>query len=157
MNLNYTSICHYCGAIYKSNRSTSIYCSKQHNSLYHANGSQIDYGFLNSRGEYVNYHEILSHIYGKARFFEKLNQEDLYGEALFNQGYYGPLPKGNELLLVSGFIIRKLFTPRTAILYYAIKPMELLTKHEKATCAIKVPNIDIHASDQEGSPKISAM
>lgn len=147
MKLNYTSICHYCGAIYKSNRSTSIYCCTQHNSLFHANGSQIDYNVLTSNGEYVNYHEILSHIYEKGRFFKALDPEDLYGEALFNQGYIGPVPKGNELLLVSGFLIRKLFTPQLTIIYYAIKPMELLTKHEKASCTIITPDMYMFARD----------
>lgn len=145
MKMNYTSICHYCGAIYKSNKSTSKYCCPNHNSLFHLNGSQLDYTILTSNGEYVNYHEILSRIYEKGRFFKALDQDNLYTESLFNQGYDGPFPKGDELLLVSGFLIRKLFTPRLTIIYYAIKPMELLTKHEKATCTIVTPDIYVPA------------
>lgn len=147
MNLNYTSICHYCGVIYKSNKSTSIYCCKQHNSLYHANGSQIDYSILNNHGVYENYHEILSSLYDKGKFFTSLSLEALHHEALHNHGYGGPLPKGNEILLVSGFLIRKLFTPRMSLLYYAVKPMELITKHEKATCTIIKPDMHMLAGD----------
>lgn len=50
--------------------------------------------------------------------------------------YDGPLPVGTELLLVSGFLIRKRNGDEEFREFIAIKPMELLTKVEKATCNI---------------------
>ena len=139
MNLNYTSICHYCGAIYKSNRSTSKYCCRQHISLYNVNGSQINYNILNNKGGYKNYYEILSRIYNKGKFLTSLRPDSFDHEVLHNHGYDGPLPQDDELLLVSGFLIREVIAPRMPFLYYSVKPMELLTKHEKASCAIITP------------------
>ncbi|WP_460552079.1 hypothetical protein [Ferruginibacter profundus] len=50
--------------------------------------------------------------------------------------YDGHLPTGTELLLISGFIVRKRFLGPRFVEFISIKPMEPLTKHEKASCRI---------------------
>jgi hypothetical protein len=50
--------------------------------------------------------------------------------------YDGPLPPGNELLLVGGYLIKKKMIPIGELPLYTIKPFHYLTKIEKATCVI---------------------
>lgn len=94
---------------------------------------------MNNKGEYENYYEILSRIYNKGKFLTSLRPDSLDHEVLHNHGYDGPLPQGDELLLVSGFLVREVIGPRMPFLYYSVKPIELLTKHEKASCKIIIP------------------
>ena len=53
-----------------------------------------------------------------------------------NFSYDGPLPTGTELLIVSGFLLRNLTGVPAFREFITIKPMQLLTKEEKATCNI---------------------
>ncbi|MBK7308684.1 MAG: hypothetical protein IPO01_17200 [Chitinophagaceae bacterium] len=148
MSLNYTSICHYCGVIFKSNKSTATYCCKQHNSLYHANGSNIDYTILNSQDMNVSYYEVLSNLYKNIGSFQTWTRACSHVELEDEFYYLGPLPKSNELLLVSGFLIKKQYRPRAINGYYHFKPMQYLTKHEKASGIIITPEIYILIGDQ---------
>ena len=140
MNLNYTSICHYCGKIYRSNRSTSKYCSKQHNSLYAANGSNIDFTILNSQDMYISYHDVLSALYHRIAIYRTWTKGCSHFEVVGRFRYKGPLPKADELLLVSGFLIRKQYCPHRLRDYYYFKPMGILTKNEKAMYRIINPS-----------------
>ena len=141
MNLNYTAICYYCGTIYKSCRSSSKYCCKNHNSLYFQNGCQINNNLKRKDGSYVDCYPALKRIYSV--------QDD---ESLWSIGYpidvfysrflyMGPVPFGDELLLVSSFIIKKVEGFHESDLYHA-KPFQYLTKHEKATSIIQYGSVD---------------
>jgi hypothetical protein len=59
---NYTSVCWFCGTIYQSNRSTSKYCSKKHNSLFALYGPQIK-PIVNEKGEVMVYDDVLEEIH----------------------------------------------------------------------------------------------
>lgn len=89
---------------------------------------------------YVNFHELLSEMYNTWK------QEELDGEVITSFCYKGPIPKANELLLVSGFIIRKP-KPNESIGDIAIKPMQFLTKEEKACSKIILPDSSYFNSD----------
>ena len=132
MNLNYTYICHYCGAIYKSNKSTKKYCRRQHNSLYHANGSNIDYTILNSQNLHVSYYDILSDLYKTLGITRTWTCGYSIDEVKDDYNYQGPLPEADELLFVSGFLIQKKYWSHKKCNYYYFKPMQFLTKREKA-------------------------
>lgn len=133
MNLNYTCICYYCGEIYQANRSTSKYCCSQHNSLYNANGPQYNRSVLNREGVYKDYYNFFNRLYkqlsGENTWSENCPSYAIVGK--FN--YDGPLPIGTELLLVSGFLLRKTTMVPAFREFIAIKPIELLTREEKAT------------------------
>ena len=136
MNLNYTCICFYCGEIYQSNRSTSRYCCSNHNSLCALNGTMINNTIINQEGQYKDYFMVFMEM-----FFQGTDKADWDGpytyDTLVNEfGYDGPLPNGNELLLISSFLFRKLNSKEKENDTYYIKPYYLLTKHEKATCNI---------------------
>lgn len=147
MNTNYTCICHYCGAIYGANRSTSKYCCKQHNSLYAANGSNIDYSILNSRNQYVSYYNVLSNLYRRLGNNKTWTKGCSIYEVKDDYLYNGPLPDGDELLFVSGFLIHKQYWLHRLADFYFFKPMELLSKQEKASCHIERPSLYILYGD----------
>ena len=133
MNLNYTCICIYCGTIYRANRSRSKYCTTNHNSLYNANGSNIDFTILNSQNRRVSYHDVLSRLYSSIGDFRTWSPIQTYESLLEIYKYHGPLPDADELLLVSGYLIKKYHSISRSENFYLIKHMELLTKHEKAS------------------------
>jgi len=144
MNFNYTSICAYCGEIYKCNRSTSKYCCTEHNSLFHAYGSIISDVDLSSNGIYVDYLWLLLLIY-----FEDPNpvewSKTYNNKTLERQFHYdGPLPEGDELILVGQFLIRKLNLGFGGDGHYSFKPFHLLTKKEKAS------NVILNRSSKSG-------
>ena len=136
MNLNYTSICLYCGEIYLSNKSTSKYCCRNHNSMYNSIGSQIDNTILNCEGVYISYYVLLSKIYKSP--IEPPSWQGMFSyDFLVNDlSYDGPLPLGSEILLVSSFLIRKSSLGYHNKCFYFIKPFHLLTKNEKARSII---------------------
>lgn len=136
MNLNYSNICHYCGTIYKSCRSTSKYCCKEHNSLYHLNGPQRVNAILNSSGVYIDYNALLERIYYTVdpRLSWRLGFTAF--QLIVKLGYNGPLPEGDELLLVSGFLLRKVYYGFRREVLYKIKPFYMLSKSEKASSII---------------------
>ena len=136
MNLNYTCICYYCAAIYQANRSTSKYCCPSHNSLYNANGPQYNKSVLNSHGVYKDYHDFFRGLYNWPSGDNTWSEEYPLYLMVGNFSYDGPLPTGTELLLVSGFLLRKLTMVPAFREFITIKPMQLLTKDEKATCNI---------------------
>lgn len=146
MNLNYTCICWYCGEIYQANRSTSKYCCTKHNSLYHANGSNIDYSILNSQEQYVSYHDVLSKLYKVLSNSNTWTRGCSINEVKEDFKYNGPLPDADEVLFVSGFLIQKQYRSHKLFDYY-FKPMYFLSKHEKASKRLIKPELYILYED----------
>jgi uncharacterized C2H2 Zn-finger protein len=132
MNSNYTSICFYCGEIFKSNRSTGRYCNKQHNSMYNTYGARINNSILKSKGIYVDYCPFFRRIFNES-FKHSLGWRGGYRHELLRHIYDGPLPLGDELLLVSSFLIMGRSKVDRSDKFYFIKPFELLTMYERAT------------------------
>lgn len=136
MNYNYTCICYYCGEIYNANRSTSKYCCANHRSLYALNGPQINNSILTKEGIYKDYYSFFLGLYVVSENKDAWSQEYAEFEIIHQYNYDGHLPTGTELLLISGFIIRRRCMGSRCIVFISLKPMELLTKSEKATCRI---------------------
>jgi hypothetical protein len=136
MNFNYTNICHYCGIIYQSNRSSSKYCSPNHNALFHQHGSRVDYTFENYDGVLSNCKDILaelsSGIETEGGWGPGYSVEEIYVE----KHYSGPIPLGQEILFVSGHLIKKKNDLKLPAAYF-FKPFELLTLEEKANGLIQ--------------------
>ncbi len=142
MNRNYTSICHYCGKIYNSIKSTSKYCSKRHNSLYHLNGAQIDYTLIDPDGIRRNLFDTLTQL------FKGQQSSDGWGPAhdiwsVYPKHYYfGPVPFGTEIIFVSGYVIKRIDDEPNLTTLFFFKPFQLLTKDEKATHQIEKGGFD---------------
>jgi hypothetical protein len=149
MHLHYTNVCWYCGTIYQSNRSTSKYCSRNHNSLYNAYGSRIK-PLRDTNGIVVDYDSILEEIFSELQIF----YDDGWGAAYSGRcviedfNYSGPLPMGSELLLVGNYFIKAFIGDADdGSNIYCVKPFTDLTLKEKST-AIIIPgclntNMDI--------------
>ena len=133
--------------IYKSNRSTSKYCCKQHNSLYAANGSNVDYTILNSKDRNVSYYKELQNLYASLGDFQRWTKGCSKYEVQDEYCYKGPLPDEDEILLVSGFLIKRRYWVNRYYEYYQFKPMTLLTKPEKASCIIIKPELFVLCKD----------
>lgn len=138
MNLYYTSVCHFCGKIYQSNKSTSKYCCHRHNSMFHQFGPQINNSILNPKGIYVDYSFILWDVCMENLEipFQSWSRNFSEWRLVYEFSYDGPLPLGNELLLVSGYLIRKQDFGQKYGCHYSFKPFCMLTKEEKATSTI---------------------
>lgn len=130
---HFINVCRYCTKVYTSNRSTSLYCCKAHNSLYSKYGSLLDLALVRSskfskfsstlleifRNDYLNIEEDWSRGYSS-----RCVKEDF--------GYDGPLPNTDAYLLVADFLIcRKLHSGVCGGKIYFVKPFELLTTQEK--------------------------
>lgn len=136
MNFNYTCICYYCGEIYNANRSTSKYCCANHRSLYVVNGPQINNTILTKEGVYKDYYRFFRSLYVVSGNRDAWSQHYAEFEMIHKYHYDGHLPTGTELLLISSFIVRKRFMEPGFMAFISIKPVELLTKAEKASCRI---------------------
>lgn len=144
LNLNYTNVCWYCGAVYKSNRRTSKYCCKQHNSLYALYGAMIKPIIL-ADGKVCDYDFFLRSIYEH----EMTNNPKEWGmgylkKTIRNEFYYeGPLPIGEEILVVGKYVIKrhaKGITTDQELFF--VKPFWLLTDNERMSSAIVAANFD---------------
>lgn len=138
MKMNYTSICFYCGVIYTSNKSTSKYCCREHNSMFSVNGTKINNLILTPNGTYVDYSFILLWIC--------IKHDDELNLHLWSKGYTqlqllqefeydGRLPQGSELIVVGQYLIKKTELSAELCFYY-VKMIFFITKSEKATCMI---------------------
>lgn len=132
MNPNYTSICFYCGEIYKSNRSSSKYCCHKHNSLYHQNRSQIDYSIEDLDGVLINCHEALIKLHNGPKDEDGWGPSHTIWSVYPGHFYFGPVPFGEEYLFVSGFLIKKVTDDKNDHGLFFFKPFQKLTKEEKA-------------------------
>lgn len=137
-NLHYTNVCWYCGAIYKSNRSTSKYCSKKHNSLFNAYGSRIR-PVQDADGNIGDYDRILEEIYSELEISNFAGWGVNYSHRCILEDFYydGPLPTGVELLLVGNYLIKAYIKDAwDGSNIYCAKPFTLLTIEEKSTAVI---------------------
>lgn len=137
-HLHYTNVCWYCGITYQSNRSTSKYCSKNHNSLYNAYGSRIK-PLLDPYGRVVDYDSILEKIYSEEEIFYNDSWGALYsGRCIIEDfNYLGPLPTGFELLLVGNYLIKAFIGEAVdGSNIYCVKPFTKLSIVEKSTAII---------------------
>ena len=136
---NYTSVCQYCGVVFKNNRSTSKFCCDQHRSLYGQHGPMISPMIKDRHGNDFNAEEVLQTIYAYAEGLVEHRdgwsvgyaEEDL--NDLFS--YYGPFPAGSQLLVMTSFVVKmeECHLEDEPLLHYFFKPIALLTKEEKAT------------------------
>lgn len=136
---NYINVCLYCGKTYYSNRSTSKYCTKKHNALYHKYGTQIR-AVPDETGNSTPMNGSLDEIYEQCH---EDNYETDWSHALDEDrfrddfGYNGPLPSGEELLLVGGYVIQTgIGQAWDGSNIYVIKPFSLLTAAERRTALI---------------------
>ncbi|MEO6230471.1 MAG: hypothetical protein ABJB11_12960 [Ferruginibacter sp.] len=133
---NYTSICHYCGKIYKSNRSTSKYCCSQHNALYHLNGCQIQIFIQDHIGVLFDSYAALNAMYlpplSEDRWSKPYDILSVFSAA----NYLGTVPLGEEYILSGKFLIKRIIT-KTGCDMFCIKPFNLLTKEEKISRIIE--------------------
>src|SRR5436189_3939164 len=120
MNSNYTSICFFCGEIFKSNRATARYCNKQHNSMYNTYGVRINNSILNSKGIYVDYNSFFLREFFRSQDYS--GWRGGYRLEMLRHIYDGPLPLGDELLLVSSFLIKGRSKAERLDKVYFIKP-----------------------------------
>jgi hypothetical protein len=75
-------------------------------------------------------------------FYESENDDfwsaGFFYETICTEFFYdGPLPTGNELLLVSRYLIKKRERAVDERTLYYVKPFNLLTKYERTRCIIK--------------------
>jgi hypothetical protein len=138
-SLYYTNVCWFCGTIYKSNRSTSKYCSKKHNSLYAKYGSQFK-SYVNIKGQIFDFENVFLELYST---FPSFN-EDWCGPFLMIQlqefGYFGPFPKDDKTFLVGSFLLSSESRQLSLDPYrYFFKPFKSLTFKEKIILNIVDP------------------
>lgn len=135
---NYTSVCHYCGVIFKSNRSNAKHCCDRHRVLFWHDGSMISPFIKNDEGVHFNVDEHLQKAYDAGRKEDDLEGGWSHGfwdsDLADDFGFYGPLPKGQILLVIGSFILTRLQRCEEAPgIHYYVKPISGLTKKEKAT------------------------
>lgn len=135
--MNYQTVCHYCGIIFESNRSTGKYC-EGHNAMYHlAAGPMLKTSHvLGTDGVLFDVDPYLEAVY---------NQKEKKGKEGWHQGNYefqlrrefnykGPLPKGSEYLVLGSYVIKRWVDQKEATTpIYRVKPFKLLTPQERAT------------------------
>ncbi|HZH63771.1 MAG TPA: hypothetical protein VEY10_02695 [Flavisolibacter sp.] len=134
---NYTSICHYCGVIFKNNRSRGKHCSDHHRSLYGLHGPMINPMVRDREGEYFNVDEYLMNIYEQSKTLAPIDGwwSVGFGEESLNDlfSFYGPFPTGGYLLVLGSYVMKKEELMQDELrTYYFVKPITLLTVEEKA-------------------------
>jgi hypothetical protein len=138
LSLNYTNVCSFCGKIYRSNRSTSKYCCKKHNSLFNAYGSQIK-PLVDENGVAHSFDRVLTKIYLENDYLNDNGWSAAYTHRCIREDfeYEGPLPEGQEILLVESYIIWvEVKGARNGENIYACKPYSDLTVKEKRKSVI---------------------
>lgn len=96
---------------------------------------------------YVSYYDVLSELYKSLGNFHTWTRGCSIDEVKYDYNYHGPLPEADELLFVSGFLIKKQYWSNKFSDFYYFKPMELLSKHEKASCKIVHPEFYVLYDD----------
>ncbi len=148
LNENFTSVCHYCGVIFKNNRSTAKFCSNKHRSLYGTYGAAIDPIVITADNRYINADD---RLYAAYRSSQNLRGAKVapggwahgFDEATFTKqfDYDGPLPEGDELLVVGSYILKGATVLQRLQFRYLlfVKPITALTNEERATATIISP------------------
>lgn len=137
INENYTSVCWYCGVIFRSNRPDAKHCSSKHRSLRGKHGPRINSMVKDGDGKYFYSDESLNDAYEYHSIICEDGWSKGYTEAFFNNefDYYGPFPKGSRTVVIGSFLLKMhewcdLF--QFCINHYFVKPIDLLITDEKA-------------------------
>ncbi len=139
LNENYTSVCWYCGVIFKNNKHSGHFCLDSNHRQRHWNkGSKINPLINDQNGHLINADHLLNTIYNSRREKNKDGWSEACPRSVLrdNFHYTGPLPEGEELLVVASFVIRR--SPGWAALscfkaHFTVKPIQLLTPEERAS------------------------
>lgn len=132
LHINYTTICHYCGEIFGSNRSTAK-CCEGHRQLLKKYGPNINSMVHDKYGILFNADELLGRYYnisgqwkdGWCTYQCHLVLRDEYG-------YNGPVPIGAELMVVGSYILKVVEDQYSGLeLCITVKPITALTKKER--------------------------
>jgi hypothetical protein len=136
LNENYIGVCHYCGAIFRSNKHTREFCpGTSHRQMNGKHGPRINPLLEDENGNLINAGHLLRKIYEERRDKNKDGWSAAYpGYMLREQfAYTGPLPQGAELLVVASFLIRQSLSYPFMKPRFTVKPIHLLTGDEKGT------------------------
>lgn len=136
LNQNYTSICWYCGGVFKSNRSTAHFCCDAHRSLFGPNGTIILPLAQNSKGEYYNAEECLDAAYEECGRLSEYNDGWSVTwpmKSMKNFGYDGPFPMGKAILVVGIYLLKGVYIEGEKNGCFQLKPITELTTLEKAS------------------------
>ena len=112
MKFNYTSVCHYCGEIFQSNKSSAKYCCHNHNFMFHQYGSQINCSFINFDGVINNCEAVLEELSNGDKSDDGWGPGRNIMEVYPQFDYMGSLPLGDELILAGSYVIKKSLRPR---------------------------------------------
>lgn len=135
---NYTSVCWYCGIIFKHNRKTGKHCCTQHRSLYGTYGSRISPYTQANNGVFINIDATLGLLYDVVQdgpsengWIGPLTREVIEGDA----SYFGQLPVVGYILIVGSYALKAspMNKDDTCVIEYAIKTIFQLTDEERAT------------------------
>jgi len=134
---NFTSVCWYCGIIYKANRSSSKFCHSKHRSLYHKHGSHINPMVSDKDNCWINADERLEPIDYNMEKIQPQGWSYCYNpESIqYKYAYEGPLP--DEIIIVGSYAItRQLENFNKERCFYGVKHISKLTIDERAYCKI---------------------
>lgn len=150
---NFTSVCHYCGVVFRSNKSTARFCCSAHRAAYSKRGSAVSPLVMDRRSsEHQNIDEVFAQFYAFSETLEERGRDGWsvgLAEETINErfGYYGPFPADTRLVVMGSYVIKKVRWAREEddflSLYYFVKPFTLLTEEERAVGAL------VHANDAE--------
>jgi hypothetical protein len=130
---NYTSVCWYCGCIYKSNKTTSHFCNPKHRGLFNKYGAAIPSIITGSDGVLFDSDKALEEIDYNTDNPDPEGWTYFYNldSILYKYKYLGPLPQGDEILIVGSFAILKIETEYPQPLF-GVKHITRLTRQERA-------------------------
>ncbi|RYF99465.1 MAG: hypothetical protein EOO07_36720 [Chitinophagaceae bacterium] len=146
-NMNYRTVCHYCGLIFENNRSRGKFCKDEHRSMYKKYGSIITPMLRLPGGDYFNAEECLSEAYHHSgtlvEYKEGWSLAYLEDTLLKAYGYPGPYPTGTALLVVTCYVIKLcLLKDQDNETRFQIKPISELTREERAREVFLKPVVD---------------
>lgn len=135
---NYTGVCHYCGRLFQSNRSTARFCCPAHRSLFGRYGGRLPLHAPDEKGEYRSVDLALSALCRLG--FNITITPDGWGAPQDREmithylSYPGLLPPDARLLVVGRFLIKRIepFESQGAEPLYAVKPITHLSREERA-------------------------
>ncbi|RYF87501.1 MAG: hypothetical protein EON98_00010 [Chitinophagaceae bacterium] len=133
---NYTGVCHYCGAIFKSQKSNTKFCpGTSHRQKNGNDGPRIAPLLDDENGDIINADHLLGRIYEDRGGVNKDEWSAAYSAALLREqfAYTGPLPKGAEILVVRSYLIQRCTSNSLMKPCYKVKPIQSLVPVEKET------------------------
>ena len=133
---NYAGVCHYCGRIFKSQKSNAKFCpGTSHRQLHGNTGPRISPSLQDENGNLINADHLLRRSYEDRGGINKDGWSAAYDAAdLRNRfAYTGPLPQGAELLVVRSYLIQRSLSHDCVKARFTVKPIHLLEPWEKAS------------------------